>query len=129
MKHYKLVNKVPVACEEFDASAWDIANRRVDKTKIGNVQVSTVFLCIDHSFESGEPVLFETMVFGGPLDGEMDRYCSWDDAVKGHAAIVQRVKDAPLENAEENSNNNQQPLNAPPSAPAQGTLPEAGNVV
>ena len=32
-------------------------------------------------------------------------------------------------NKEENSNSNQQPLNATPSAPAQGTLPEAGNVV
>jgi len=52
-----------------------------------------VFLTVDHRFGGdGPPILWETLVFGGPLDGEMDRYSSYDDAVRGHAAMLARVK-------------------------------------
>ncbi len=45
------------------------ANRHVNKTKITkDINVSTVFLGIDHSFIGGTPVLFETMIFGGEHD-------------------------------------------------------------
>lgn len=55
-------------------------------------KVSTVFLGLDHSFGArGAPLLFETMVFGGAMDGEMDRYATWDEAEAGHAAMVARV--------------------------------------
>ena len=40
----------------------------------------------------GPPILFETLVFGGPLDGEMDRYSSWDDAQVGHEMMVKRAR-------------------------------------
>lgn len=57
--------------------------------------MSTVFLGLDHSHTSkGLPVLWETMVFGGPLDQEMDRYTSREDAVEGHEAMVKRVRAA-----------------------------------
>jgi hypothetical protein len=36
----------------------------------------------------GKPVLFETLVFGGPLDGDMWRYCTWTEAEAGHASVV-----------------------------------------
>jgi hypothetical protein len=58
------------------------------------VTVSTVFLALDHQFGNGPPVLWETLVFGGPLDGEMDRYCSLEDAILGHQAMCQRVRAA-----------------------------------
>jgi hypothetical protein len=35
--------------------------------------------------------LFETMVFGGPLNGEMDRYATWDEAEAGHKAMLDAV--------------------------------------
>ena len=54
-------------------------------TKIGEVSVSTVFLW-------GHPLLFETMVFGGKLDQEQKRYSTWEEAERGHAAMVERVK-------------------------------------
>ena len=97
---YKLVDKVPVECDMMDPSVWDIKNRRVDETDVAGVHVSTVFLVIDHSWGYGPPLLFETMVFGGELDMEQDRYCTWDEAVAGHAAMVKRVKDAPLKAVE-----------------------------
>lgn len=58
------------------------------------VRVSTVFLGLDHSFGAGPPLLFETLVFEGPMDGEMDRYSTWDEAERGHAAMVERVRAA-----------------------------------
>jgi len=65
--------------------------RRVAETTVGEVRVSTVFLAIDHSFNSRIPILFETMAFGGPLDQEQERYATWAEAERGHAAMVERV--------------------------------------
>ena len=55
------------------------------------VRVSTVFLGLDHRWGGGPPVLWETLVFGGVLDGEMDRYTSRAAALAGHQAMCQRV--------------------------------------
>lgn len=45
--------------------------------------VSTVFLGINHNFfPGGRPVLWETMIFGGPNDGYQERYSSHERAVK-----------------------------------------------
>jgi len=50
-------------------------------------------LGIDHRFSGeGEPVVFETMVFGGKLDQECERYCTWEEAEKGHEAMIQRIR-------------------------------------
>jgi hypothetical protein len=71
--------------------------RQVAVTKIEShdVTVSTVFLVINHNFvKGGKPILWETMVFGGKLEGYMDRYMSYEDAVKGHEEVVQKVKEA-----------------------------------
>jgi hypothetical protein len=59
-----------------------------------SVFVSTVFLGLDHNFmEKGPPILFETMVFGGPFNHTMWRYATWDEAVKGHEQLVKMVRD------------------------------------
>jgi hypothetical protein len=50
--------------------------RIVAQTRIGDVLVSTVFLGLDHSSCKGLPILFETMVFGGPCDEDTWRYSS-----------------------------------------------------
>ena len=70
------------------------ADRTVERTKLNDeVEVSTVFLGMDHNFGGkGNPVLWETLVFGGPLDGEMDRYTSKQEAIAGHKRMVERVK-------------------------------------
>lgn len=62
--------------------------KRVAKTTVGEADVSTVFLGIDHCWDGGPPVLFETMVFGGAHSEDMWRYCTWDEAVAGHERIV-----------------------------------------
>jgi hypothetical protein len=32
------------------------------------------------------------MVFGGRLDGETERYVSWEEAEEGHRRVVERVR-------------------------------------
>jgi len=83
--------------EEPDLLKWaqwlETADRHVGKTKIGDAEVSTVFLFIDHNFSGeGSPILFETMVFGGPLGMEQERYETRAQAEAGHRMWVERVK-------------------------------------
>jgi hypothetical protein len=67
---------------------WDIKRRRIARTEIAEeIYVSTVFLVFDHAMPGKEPVLFETLIFG--LDEEQgDRYCTYEEAEKGHARWV-----------------------------------------
>lgn len=86
-------NDQPVRCD--DVIVWgkwfETAERIVKKTvsAADGWRVSTVFLGLDHSFTHGEPVLWETMIFGGPHDGFQDRYTSRQDAVAGHERAVE----------------------------------------
>ena len=98
--HWMLVDGEPVPAPDlmtwarwFETSAPE---RIVAKTGLadGLVEVSTVFLALDHSHGRGKPVLWETLVFGGPLDGEMARYTSRADAEAGHLDMVERVRRA-----------------------------------
>ena len=74
--------------------------RRVAITDIGEeVSIITSFLALDHQWGDGSPLLYETMVFGGKLNGEQDRYSTKEEAVSGHERIVQLVKEA--ENAKD----------------------------
>ena len=71
----------------------DIATVKFEGDNLGEVRVSTVFLGLNHSFlEEAEPLLFETMVFGGPLDQEMDRCSTWEGAEKMHELMCEKVK-------------------------------------
>lgn len=76
------------------ARMYELGDRTVEKTDISKeVHVSTVFLGLDHRhIGKGPPLVFETMIFGGPLDGYQWRYSSWDDAVTGHAAAVRKAR-------------------------------------
>jgi len=75
---------------------YEDANRIVGYTQItSQCHVSTVFLGLDHRFfGDGPPIVFETMVFGGPMTDAQSRYSSWDDAETGHKVIVRKVRAA-----------------------------------
>jgi len=69
-------------------------NRLMKQTQVRQARISTVFLGIDHSFDtSGEspPVLFETMIFGGAYDQFQWRYSDPEEALKDHDKIVNYV--------------------------------------
>ena len=94
---YILVDGVPVP--EPDLVAWVLwfevdENRRVALTSLGDVLISTVFLGVDFSLSGsgGDPVLFETRVFGGSLDGLMYRCATLEEAMLGHEKVVAQVK-------------------------------------
>lgn len=90
-------NKEPVPTDMMEAAKWlasgkeGDSNRRVAKTTIGDVNISTVFLGLDHRFGDGPPLVFETMIFGGEHNEDQWRYSTWDEAMKGHEAAVRLV--------------------------------------
>lgn len=91
--NYKLVGKEVVPCASIDEWSTEFKkDRTVAKNTVGGSFVSTVFLATDDSFGGSRPLLFETVVFGGPLEGEQERYSTWDEAERGHQAMVARVK-------------------------------------
>lgn len=68
-------------------------HKRVAYTEIGEVEVvSTVWLGIDHNFFGGPPLIFETVVFGGPFDMTQKRYSTEAQALAGHDQMVARVR-------------------------------------
>ena len=79
------------------AYAFENCERQIALTNFHDpeeVTVSTVFLGLDFSFThyEGPPVVFETMVFGGKLDRYQERYCTWDQALRGHQEICDKVE-------------------------------------
>ena len=94
---YVLDGHKPVPCH--DLMAWgqwlqSAPNRVVARTMVREgVEVSTVFLGLDHQFSNGAPLLFETMVFRNGDGQDMDRYSTWDEAVAGHEAMVKSVQE------------------------------------
>jgi hypothetical protein len=64
-------------------------NRLIKKDDIHGVEISTVFLGLDHNFSgTGPPVLWETMIFGGLENQYQRRYDSEEAALEGHARAV-----------------------------------------
>lgn len=91
---YRLDGHVPVPVHNFRHGGMGSADsRRVARTQVTpGIEVSTVFLALDHRFKpTGLPLLFETMVFGGPMDQQAERYCTWEEAAEGHRRWVERV--------------------------------------
>jgi hypothetical protein len=79
------------------AQWFQSTDRHLALTELGELgTISTVFLGIDHNFSSArvQPVLWETMVFGGLFDQEMERYRSRAAALAGHEEIVARCRAA-----------------------------------
>jgi len=73
----------------FESEEDRASYKRVAATTLPNGRwVSTVWLGIDHSFGSGPPLIFETMVFpseGGVLtELDCERYSTEDAAKAGH---------------------------------------------
>ena len=94
---YILRGKDAVPCDDLlEWGRWfETADRKVALDYIGTVRVSTVFIGLNHNFlDDGPPHIFETMVFGGEMEGECARYSTWEEAESGHRALVTRVEEA-----------------------------------
>ena len=76
---------------EWGRMMENMDKRRVGSTENNDISVSTVFLGIDHSFGDGPPLLFETMIFGGEHDEDVERYSTWDEAEVGHKKMCEKA--------------------------------------
>ncbi len=79
-------------------AVWVVAAVRVAKTVVGGVEVSTVWLGLDHNRgNDGPPIIFETMLFGYPSadpdDHPMRRYSTEEDAMRGHLEAVDAIRE------------------------------------
>lgn len=87
------------------ALKW-VTDSRVGSTVVDGVTVSTVWMGIDHNHSGmGSPLIFETMVFGGDYDYELQRYSTEEQALRGHLDTVDRVRAGrpPFEHLESSS--------------------------
>ena len=87
----------PIATDHISMARW-LTNkrRRVARDQIGTLTVSTVFLGLNHKWEAGPPILWETMVFGLPDDTDeiQLRYSSRADAIAGHMRTCAEMRAA-----------------------------------
>lgn len=74
---------------------FEKVDRVVNKTKLGKVEVDTVFIGLQ--FGNDPPILFQTMVFGVSIDQNHDRCTTWAEAEAMHEAMCQRVRDTQTE--------------------------------
>lgn len=95
-QHYILNDEgEPIKCDLMTWAFWlqnDREKRRVAVYEKGDVKVSTVFLGLDHNYGDGPPHIWETMVFGGEHDQEMDR-CGGkrSEALLMHKAMLAKI--------------------------------------
>lgn len=71
---------------------YELDDRLVASETIGKSTVVTQFTGIAQGDDSeGRPLLFETMVMKGRLDGTVRRYASYKAAEKGHKEVLVMV--------------------------------------
>ena len=85
----KLLDGVLTWAALFENEAY----KRVAFTRFSHVNVSTVWLGLDHNWFGGVPLIFETMIFGGPHDQFMRRWPTEASALAGHDRIVAALRD------------------------------------
>ncbi|MEH2032236.1 MAG: hypothetical protein V7K67_21740 [Nostoc sp.] len=93
-RYYKLQGQSPIIAESFlDWCLWMAsADTRVMVNDIYNVNISTVFVGINlDPQQSGEPMIFETLVMGGVLDGKRNHWSTWEQAMQGHLKICAQI--------------------------------------
>ena len=93
--YYILEGHTPVPVKDIHewADRWEKKDRRVKRDELfGGIVVSTIFLGIDHSWDEGFPVLFETMIFGGFYDQYQTRCSWWEEAECQHAVAVRKAR-------------------------------------
>ena len=88
----------PISMFEWGELFHSGAARHLAATAIdsddGGCAVSTIWLGVDHSFGlSGPPLIYETMIFGGPLNGEQWRTPNRHAALACHDQAVAACRD------------------------------------
>jgi hypothetical protein len=92
--HYILEGKNIKKTDFLTWALWyERADRTVALTEIDNIIVSTVFFGLDLSLgDENMPMLFETMILGGELDGTKIRCSTWEQSEQLHERYVAMVR-------------------------------------
>lgn len=98
-----LKERVPVEVDFAEGIAWQVEHPdgcRVAADDVNGTRVSTVFISMMNFLNSNMPLTtrryFETMVFRDESAVVADRYDTWDEAEKGHAMVVERLREEPV---------------------------------
>ncbi len=81
------------ALQDFGRDFVNMELRRVGFDSLSNgLEISTVWMGLDHNFGGGRPLIFETMVFanGRGSDFNMARYSTLEEARLGHKMFVKK---------------------------------------
>lgn len=90
-----------ISLEKYGRLLDDPDYKIVQQEDVGPYWVSTVWIGVDHNFfDSGPPIIFETMVFAGSahkdktglLEFDMMRYATEEEARQGHFEMVTLVR-------------------------------------
>lgn len=99
---------VPCSAEEWAEQRQrmrDNSSKNVSKDFVNGIEISTIWLGIDHGGNDNRPLVFETMVFKPKSGGQecyCDRYSTWEEAQLGHQRAFQWVKEGCKESDAEN---------------------------
>lgn len=93
---YILDGRTPVPCADLaEWARWfKTANRQIACTKIGELELRTVFSGVDYRRfgasrpNDGPPLVFETMVFGDVTGRYIARCSTWEEAEEMHRRAV-----------------------------------------
>ena len=80
---------------QTDLQAWGrwvgtVGSLEIARTEVRHLLVLTSFAGIDISFGEGSPAFFETRVLDGLDELDCLEASSWDEALSGHQALVNR---------------------------------------
>lgn len=92
MERYYNRDGSPMTMAQWAESFRDPAQKRVAHDTVGDAEVSTVWLGLNHAWDDGPPLIFETMVFGGEHSDWQDRYSTEAEALAGHQRVVAALK-------------------------------------
>jgi hypothetical protein len=90
---YMLRGREVITTESLDEwqEFMSVRNRIITQNQVGTASVSTTFLGLDFGQDPAKPLVFETMVFGGPMQGAVTRCSTYDEAEEQHRAMCRAV--------------------------------------
>lgn len=92
----------PISMEESNRLLGDYDYKILEKTTVGEADISTVWLGLNYQWlPDRPPLIFETMIFGGPLDMKQWRYSTEDQALAGHTEAVRLAKAVMMKDQQE----------------------------
>lgn len=85
----------PISYERYKHLKGDDEYRRIGRTELDRAVVATSWMGSNlRPGGGGPPLIFETLVYGGPLDLLGDRYATECEAIAGHDQWVAKVRAA-----------------------------------